>query len=194
MKHVFTVLMFRWNCEKEKILPQGKRLAEQLFTVSKDDPTDYLLITKGKTPALQWSNLVESTWTITHNGTNWLQQTLDVISWDCPASPGYYSDQKCSTWIQLWKKNEIKSNHESLNASKVMLWKQIKQSYSSRLNDTFTTPKLNGIYKLWKDLRLREKKMKNITEITGNSEYWLYIGLHYFRNINFLEHDNGILS
>ena len=39
-----------------------------------------------------------------------------------------------------------------------------------------------------------KKKMKNITEITGNSEYWLYIGLHYFRNINFLEHDNGILS
>jgi len=111
MKHVFTVLMFRWNCEKEKILPQGKRLGEQLFTVSKDDPTDYLLITKGKTPALQWSNLVESTWTITHNGTNWLQRTLDVISWDCPASPGYYSDQKCSTWIQLWKKkwDKIKS-------------------------------------------------------------------------------------
>ena len=61
MKHVFTVLMFRQNCEKEKILPLGKRLGEQLFTVSKDDPTDYLLITKGKTPALQWSNLVEST-------------------------------------------------------------------------------------------------------------------------------------
>ena len=48
MKYVFTVLMFRQNCEKEKILPLGKRLGEQLFTVSKDDPTDYLLITKGK--------------------------------------------------------------------------------------------------------------------------------------------------
>ena len=67
-----------------------------------------------------------------------------------------------------------------------MLWKQIKQSYSSRLNDTFTTHKLNGVYNLWKDLRLRRKKMKDITETTGNSEYWLYIWLYYFRNITFL--------
>lgn len=40
----------------------------------------------------------------------------------------------------------------------------------------------------------RGKKMKDITEITGNSEYWLYIWLYYLRNINFVEHDNGIMS
>lgn len=170
--------MFRWSVRK--ILPLGKgwrhysqfqRMTPQITYLHYEEKHQFYRWTTQESPP-EPSPITEQT--------DFLDSGRDILR-DCPASPG------CTLfWPKIYLDTIMKKTMDKIKSWVIKLpskqyYRQIKQVNSSRLNDTFTTHKLNGIYNLWKDLRLRGKKWKTWLKIAGNSEHWLYIWLYYLK-------------